>query len=70
MTTETVNVIRKQFYCELCGKRYTTNGNLKQHILVHTGEANSCSLCDKVYYRKDDLDRHICSHYGKRLQPI
>lgn len=33
-----------------CGKRFHTNGNLRKHSFVHTGEKpHKCDICDKSF---------------------
>ena len=46
--------------CDLCGKVFSTFGNLKIHKSVHEGTKKSiCSHCGKVFNQPAHLSRHI-----------
>ncbi|KAM3955254.1 uncharacterized protein ACR2FA_010859 [Aphomia sociella] len=52
--------------CQLCGKIYTNNRNLKRHIESFHGEKceYKCNICPKVYISNQNLRRHLRSrHY-------
>ena len=47
------------FQCNTCTKQFTTQANLKQHILSHTDERNFiCDDCGQAFRRKSTLKVH------------
>ncbi|KAK0179366.1 hypothetical protein PV327_005124 [Microctonus hyperodae] len=55
--------------CPECGKIYSNNSNLKQHILnVHTVQTQyiSCHICQKPFKTKQYLQIHLLSMHGIR----
>ena len=56
--------------CKLCLKNFSTNGNLKNHILtIHENKRPfKCSFpnCDKSYSNKSRLEVHERTHSGSR----
>jgi len=53
----------KIFYCDMCEYSSPKKGNLKRHMLTHTGlRPFSCSFCEFRFGRSDELQRHerIC----------
>ncbi|XP_076251895.1 zinc finger protein 711-like isoform X2 [Rhynchophorus ferrugineus] len=40
------------FQCDVCGKNYQTQRNLKRHYLTHTGMPHVCHICGKGKKRK------------------
>ncbi|CAB3230327.1 unnamed protein product [Arctia plantaginis] len=56
--------------CPTCGKRYSNNSNLKQHILnVHAAHqlAHSCPVCGKAFKTRQYMQIHMNSIHGGRL---
>lgn len=55
--------------CPECGKIYSNNSNLKQHIVnVHTVQTEyiSCHVCSKQFKTKQYLQIHLLSMHGIR----
>lgn len=51
------------FFCSVCERGFSQKGNLKRHILTHTGEKPfHCSKCIKKYTTKYELKIHILTH--------
>lgn len=53
--------------CPTCGKRYSNNSNLKQHILnVHAARelAHSCPVCGKAFKTRQYMQIHMNSIHG------
>uniref|UniRef100_A0A8C9XGH5 C2H2-type domain-containing protein n=1 Tax=Sander lucioperca TaxID=283035 RepID=A0A8C9XGH5_SANLU len=49
----------RPFVCEVCSKAFRLNGELKKHMMVHTGERPfTCPRCDKRFTRNSRLREH------------
>lgn len=59
-----------RYFCPVwgCGKSFTRNFNLTQHIsAIHKDERRfECSYCMATFYRRNDLTRHERAHTGER----
>lgn len=51
------------FKCDFCGKLFTRNWYLKQHIKLHSNEKPfSCNHCDKRFLNSSNLKQHLKTH--------
>lgn len=58
---------RESFVCEECGKSFTENHRLKQHMMTHTGDRPyDCHICGKAFARRTAYRQHLLIHTGKR----
>jgi hypothetical protein len=52
--------------CKECGKSMSSAGNLKVHMLKHTGERRfTCNRCDKAFTQYGNLKAHQLIHSGE-----
>ena len=49
----------KLFICDQCGKNFTKNECLKDHLRVHTGAKHACEVCGLLYASKGNLNVHL-----------
>lgn len=59
----------KPYKCEFenCGKRFTTQGHLKDHIRRHNNERPfKCEICGSAFLRASTLKIHNRRHTGER----
>lgn len=58
---------RESFVCEECGKSFSENHRLKQHMMTHTGDRPyDCHICGKSFARRTAYRQHLLIHTGKR----
>ncbi|XP_034534518.1 zinc finger and SCAN domain-containing protein 2-like [Notolabrus celidotus] len=55
------------FCCRVCGQSFTLRGNLRIHMMIHSGERPyACTVCGKSFGRRATLVRHVRSHTGEK----
>jgi len=45
--------------CKICGRKWKSKANLRQHEAIHSGIMFSCNMCESAFNRKDRLTDHI-----------
>ena len=60
---ESVNGGKKKMQCQYCGKGFSKNFDLQQHIRAHTGEKPyQCVVCGRAFAQKSNVKKHMATH--------
>ncbi|XP_055600238.1 zinc finger protein 836-like [Uranotaenia lowii] len=52
--------------CDICDKRFSTSGHLKDHMKIHSNEKpEKCKFCGASFRQKQQLKVHLYQHLGK-----
>ncbi|XP_049797014.1 zinc finger protein 43-like isoform X1 [Schistocerca nitens] len=53
--------------CGICAKWFARSGDLKTHLLIHTGmKPHKCEICEKSFTLLASLKKHSLNHTGKK----
>ncbi|XP_019218797.1 uncharacterized protein LOC102079115 isoform X2 [Oreochromis niloticus] len=56
---------KKSLKCDVCGKAFEFNYQMKIHYRIHTGERPfACKMCGKMFRCNNSLSKHIRTHTG------
>ncbi|XP_075211877.1 uncharacterized protein LOC142318993 isoform X2 [Lycorma delicatula] len=59
--------------CVYCGKSFSKNFDLQQHVRSHTGERPfQCVVCGRAFSQKSNVKKHMASHkvWPKRIRTL
>ncbi|XP_030606929.1 zinc finger protein OZF-like [Archocentrus centrarchus] len=58
---------KKFLKCDICGKAFKYNCQMKIHSRIHTGEKPfSCKMCGKMFICRSSLSKHTRAHTGEK----
>ena len=56
----------KHHVCDICGKKFKSGQEMKNHAKVHGEKEFHCSYCDRSYYSKQSLEKHESARHTKK----
>ena len=66
-SNEPIKLGIQKYECPFCSKILPHAGNMKKHILTHTGEKPyTCNECGKAFSLKSNLTKHTLIHTGEK----
>lgn len=64
---DAVHLGRKDHVCQICGKAFSRDKTLRQHLQYHSNERNIvCEICGFKTINRPKMARHLKSHNGER----
>jgi len=70
-TSSVISEAGRQYTCDVCGRFFTHPGNLRRHVLTHTGQRPSqCMVCGKKFTQLANLKAHLRTHSGESERPF
>lgn len=64
---DAIHLGRKDHICQICGKAFSRDKTLRQHLMYHLNERNIvCEVCGFKTVNKPKMTRHMKSHTGER----
>lgn len=64
---DAIHLGKKDHICQICGKAFSRDKTLRQHLMYHLNERNIvCEVCGFKTVNKPKMTRHMKSHTGER----
>jgi transcription elongation factor Elf1 len=64
---DAVHLLKKDFVCKICGKAFSRDKTLRQHMMYHINNRNvTCEICGYKTINRPKMTRHMKSHTGER----
>lgn len=64
---EAIHLKKKDHICQICGKAFSRDKTLRQHLMYHVNERNIvCEVCGFKTVNRPKMTRHMKSHTGER----
>ncbi|CRK98347.1 CLUMA_CG011707, isoform B [Clunio marinus] len=64
---DAIHLGRKDHICQICGKAFSRDKTLRQHLMYHLNERNIvCEVCGFKTVNRPKMARHMKSHTGER----
>ncbi|CAC5391460.1 KRAB [Mytilus coruscus] len=58
------DIAETNYICKVCGNEWSSNADLEEHILTHSGNLCICKVCGNEWSSNADLEEHILTHSG------
>lgn len=54
----------KKFSCSTCNKSFSTNRQLRKHVVIHRSRKLQCNMCPKKFIYPYEMQAHMMVHTG------